>query len=68
MTNAGPVTADEQLIADILRAELHDRFYGKCVTRQEVVEVVARVLGVPEGMIKVSYIEATGQFRVDIHE
>lgn len=62
----GDITPDEQLIADILRAELHDRFYGKKVRRQEVIEAVAGVLGIPEGMIKVSYIAATGQFQVDV--
>ncbi|WP_439398658.1 hypothetical protein ACRQ5Q_14995 [Bradyrhizobium sp. PMVTL-01] len=67
MTSDGQVTADEQLIADILRAELHDRFYGKKIERQEVIEVVAGVLGIPEDMIKVTYIAATGQFQVDIH-
>ncbi|WP_024517046.1 hypothetical protein [Bradyrhizobium sp. Tv2a-2] len=64
MTEA--LTADEALIADIMRAELHDRFHGKRVTRQEVAEVVAGLLAMDPEDIDVAYVAQTGQFFIDI--
>jgi hypothetical protein len=60
------LTGTEALIADIMKAELHERFHGKKISGQEVAEVVAKFLDMKADDVVVTHNTLTGQVFIDI--